>query len=128
MISLANLFFVLLTYLIESWISPCCSCEFYQSCATRQINIYYTTTTYEVHTFKEKIWNKMIKTFLFIIFSFYFLFLSLHFLFLLMCSCIFVIIETCAYNIAHEEDAMSSLVIHSSGQKQPPVLYSKSCS
>ena len=55
MILFANLFCVLLTYLIESLIYPGCLYKFnavYVQC--EKYSICYTTATYEVHTFKNK--------------------------------------------------------------------------
>ena len=55
MISFANLLCVLLIYLIESGIPPGCSYECNVVYVQRKKYIvFYTTTTYEVYTFKSK--------------------------------------------------------------------------
>ena len=55
MISFANLLCVLLTYLIESLISPGCSSEFNVVYVQwEEGSICYTTTKYQAHTFKNK--------------------------------------------------------------------------
>ena len=55
MISSANLLCELLIYLIESRIPPGCSYEFNVVYVQRKKYIvFYTTTTYEVYTFKSK--------------------------------------------------------------------------
>ena len=57
------------------------------------------------------------------------IFLSFSLLYLFIRSSKFVIIETCAYNIANDENAMISFKVNNrSSQKQPPVFYNKSCS
>ena len=78
-ILLANLLYVLLTYLIETWISPGLTCKFtlvYSLCATREISICYTATTNEVYTFKNKNKRKSLRE----IFAYHFLF----------CICLFL--------------------------------------
>ena len=67
---------VLLTYLIESWISPGCSYEFNVVYMQREISICYTKTTYEGHTFKNENKRKSLRY----IFVYLFLF----------CICLFV--------------------------------------
>ena len=74
MTKLANSLCVLLTYLIESWISSGCS-----------------TDLYEVHTFNDKSKRKSFAEILFIIFSFVLVYL-------LIPSCKFVVIETRTYS------------------------------
>ena len=73
-------------------------------CNERSDNIFYSTTTNEVHTFKNKNKIKPLKD----IFVYHFLFL-----YLFICSCKPVIIETQAYDIVHDENVMSSLIIQS---------------
>ena len=53
--------YVLLTYLIESWISPGCSFEFNVVYVPREKNFCYATTTYEVHTFKNQNGRKSLR-------------------------------------------------------------------
>ena len=68
-----NLLCVLLTYLIEFLICLGCSDEFnvaYVQRAKSQYSICSTTTTCEVHTFKNKNKIKSFRNILFIIFSF----------------------------------------------------------
>ena len=62
--------------------------------------MFYATTTYEVHTFKNK--NK--RTSLRDIFVYHFL------LYLFTRCCNLVIIKTRDYDIAHDENAMSLLI------------------
>ena len=107
----ANWLCVLLTCLIELWISPSCSYEFNVAYVQREKSQHlYTTTTYQVHTFK----NKKIKSLRDILYPF-------------IRSCKFAIIETCSYDIAHDENAISSKYIIGSVRKQSPV-FSKCCS
>ena len=72
-------------------------------CNGRNHSICYTTTRYEVHTFKNK--NK-VKSLLRDIFVYHFLFNTC-----LLCSCKFGITETRAYDIVYDENAMSSSII-----------------
>ena len=105
MISFANLLCVLLTYLIKSLISPGCSYEFMKfMCNEINHSICYITTKYKVYTFNK---NKRIS--LQDIFVYHFLF----YIYLFIHSCKSVIIETRTYNIAHDENAMSSSIIQS---------------
>ena len=73
-------------------------------CNERNHSICYTTATYEVDTFKNK--NKR-ESLLRGIFDYHFL----------VYICLFVAAnlfkQKCAYNIAHDENAMSSLIIQS---------------
>ena len=72
----------------------------------REITVFFytpTTTTYEVHTFKNKNKKKtIIKRHSCL--SFYGLYLFIE-------GRKFVIIETCAYDVAHDKNALSSLII-----------------
>ena len=55
MLSFANMFCVLLTYLIEIWISPGSSYEFNVVYVQREkFSIYYTTAAHEVHFQEQK--------------------------------------------------------------------------
>ena len=108
MIKLANLLCVLSAYLIESWISPGCSYEF---------NVVYVQHKQEVHIFKNKNNRKSWRD----IFVYHFLFL-----YLFIRSCKIAIIETHAYDIAHDANAISSLIIQSTYQGQ--VESSRRCS
>ena len=80
MILLANLFFALLTYLIESRICSGCSYEFNVVYVQREKNsICYTTASYEVNIFKNKNKRKSLRDifvyhFLFIFFLFFIFF------------------------------------------------------
>ena len=74
MTKLVNSLCVILTYLIESWISPGCSSDLY-----------------EVHTFNDKSKRKSFGEILFIILSFVLVYL-------LIPCCEFVVVETRAYN------------------------------
>ena len=67
-------------------------------CNERNHSICYTTTTYQVHTFKNKNKRKSLRN----IFVYHFLF---H-------ICLFVVLikETRAYDMAHDENAMNSKV------------------
>ena len=76
-------------------------------CNERSHSICYTTTTYEVHAIKNQ--NK-IKSLLRDIFVYHETFSRLG---LFIRSCKFVIIETCVYDIAHDENAISSSIIQS---------------
>ena len=67
-------------------------------------SIYYTTRTYEVHILKNKNKRKSLRD----IFVYNF-----PLLYLFICSCKFVVTEIRTYNIAHDENAMSSLIIQS---------------
>ena len=96
-ISFKNLLCLLLTYLIESWISPGCSYEFNVVFMQREKSQHLFATTYEVHTFKNNN-KKIIKRQFCLLFSFLYLFI---------CSCKFVIIETRTYDIAVDEKVMS---------------------
>ena len=100
MISFANLLCVLLIYLIESGIPPGCSYELNVVYVQwKKYIVCYTTTTYEVHTFKNKNKKK----------SWRYIFIY-HFL-LFIRSYKFVLIETRACSIAYDEIAMSSSII-----------------
>ena len=68
----------------------------------------FSTTTYEVHTSKTKNKRKHEETFLFIIFSFESLYLQLQIFYN----------RNRSYDIAHDENAMSSLIIQSIQQGQ----------
>ena len=105
MISFANLLCCLLTYPPNfSWLF---------TCNDRNRSICYTTTTYAWSThLQEQRSKKIIKS------PFC---LSFSFLYLYFCSSKFVIIETRAYGIAHDENAISSW-------KQAPEFYNKSFS
>ena len=67
-------------------------------CNERNHSICYITTTYEVHTFKNKTERKRHFCLLFSL------------LYLLIRSYKLAIIETRAYDIAHDEDAMISVI------------------
>ena len=87
-----------LTYLIESWISPGCSYEFYVVYVQPDKSQYLSTATYEVHTFKKKNTRKSLRDIL-----------DCHFLFyMFLRSCKFVVIETRPFDIAHDEKVMCS--------------------
>ena len=70
----------------------------------REIAVFviHTTTTYKVHTSKNKSKRKSLR---------HNSVLSFSLLYLLVCHCKFVIIEICAYDIADDEKAMNSLII-----------------
>ena len=70
-------------------------------CNERNQSICYTKTRYEAHTFKNKNKRKSLRD----DFVYHLL------LYLLIHSCKFVIIETRAYNIAHDDNVISSLII-----------------
>ena len=72
-------------------------------CNERNHNICYTTTTYKVHTFKNKNKRKSLRYIFVFLFPFY--------MFILGCQ--FVIIETHAYDTAHDGNAKSSLIVQS---------------
>ena len=107
MIAFANLLSVLLTFLIESWISPGCSYEFHVVYVKREKSQYLlcTVTTYEIHTFKNKNKTKVIieKHFC----------LSIYRLYLVIGSRKFVLKEKGVYDIPYDENAMSSLIVQS---------------
>ena len=63
----------------------------------------YATATYLVHAFKKKKKIPIKKHFC----------LSFYRLYLFIRSCKFVVIETCTYDIAQDENAMSLLIIQS---------------
>ena len=71
MISFKNLLCLLLTYLIESWISPGCSYEFNVVFMQREKSQHLFATTYEVHTFKNN--NKKIIKRQFCLFFYFFI-------------------------------------------------------
>ena len=87
-------------------------------CNERNHSICYTTTTYEVHIFKNKNKSKSLRD----IFYHFFSLLNLS-----IRSCKFVLTESRAYDIAHDENALSSKskYIIGSGLKQPPMFYKK---
>ena len=66
-------------------------------CNERNHNICYTTTTYEVHAFKNKIKRKSLRV------IFVYRFLS----YLIIPSCKLDIIETRSYDIAYVENVMT---------------------
>ena len=104
-ISFANLLCCLLTYPPNfSWLF---------TCNERNRSIRYTTTTYVWSTHLQEQRSKKIIKSLFC--------LSFSFLYLYFCSGKFVIVETSAYDIAHDENAISSW-------KQAPEFYNKSFS
>ena len=80
----------------------------------REITVCYTKTSYELHTFKNKNKRNLLRDILVYHFVFY----------ICLIVCKFAIIETRAYDIAHDESAMSSLIIQSIyyGQVQPLVF------
>ena len=94
MVSFGNLPCVLSTYLIESLISPSCSYEYYVVYVQWK-KYCYTTTTYEVHTIKNKV-REIIKIHFFVI-TFFCLFIP---------SWKFLIIKTCDNEIAHIGNAI----------------------
>ena len=125
-ILLASLLYVLLTYLIESWISPGCSYEFnvvYMQ-RERSHSICYTTTTYEVCTYKNKNKGTSLRDiFVYHFFSFISVYSQLQ----------IVIIETRSYDIVstwweRNELINQSKYIIESSWKQPLVSYNKNCS
>ena len=73
----------------------------------RNHSICYTRITYEVHTLKNQNKNKR-KSLSRDIFVYHFLFYIC-----LIRNCKFAVIETRAYDIAHDENATTSLIIQS---------------
>ena len=88
-----------LTYLMEFWISPGCSWEFNEVYVQRE-KLFVIPLHHEAHTFKNKNKRKSIKR---------------HFCLLRLfnCSCNFLIIAKHSYDIAHDKNAMSTLIIQS---------------
>ena len=86
MISFVNLLCVLLTYLIELWISPGCLYEFDALYVQREKSCYmlYYSNIWSTH-FQEQKFKKIIKRHFCLSFSLLYLFI---------CSCKFLIIET----------------------------------
>ena len=91
--------------LIKPWISSGCLYEFMYNERNYSIlsSSSYTTTTYEAHTWRTKIKKNHKGHFC----------LSFSRLYLFIRGFKFVIIEIRAYDIAHDENAMSSLIIQS---------------
>ena len=106
MISLANLLCVLLTYLIESWISPGGSYEF-------NVVVYVQWEKYIVFVILQQHMEcTLSRTNLRESIKIHFC-LSFSLLYLFICNWIFFILKTGANDIAHDENAMSSLIIQS---------------
>ena len=111
-----NLFCVLLTYLIESWISLGCSYKFNVVHVQREKSQYVILQHHMNYTLSR---TKIKEIYLLRDILVY------HFVFYIcLIVCKFAIIETRAYDIAHDESAMSSLIIQSIyyGQVQPLVF------
>ena len=92
---------VLSTYAIESWILPCCSHEFnlnYVQGEKSQYLLYYNNIWGT--NFQEQ--KRKLLRYIFVYHSLFHMFIH---------GCKFVIIETCSYIIAHDENVMSSLII-----------------
>ena len=84
-----------------SWLFIWIWCSLY---ATGEITVLVILRQHAVHTFKNKNKRKIIKIHFCLSFSLLYMFIR---------SCKFIIVETRIYDIAHDENAMSSLMIQS---------------